>query len=272
VDYSLNRLYGSLGISKQAFHEWLDRWLSESDEFEQLLPVIRQIRQEHPAMSAKVMYELVNPQTMGRDKFVRVCRDHGFNVQVKRNKARTTDSRGVNRFPNRIKDLSITSVNQVWVSDITYYRIGSRFSYITFIMDLHSRFIVGYNVSSNLKTENTTIPALQQALKKYSPKTGLILHSDGGGQYYCRSFTELTAQYGILNSMTWENGENNHAERINGTIKNQYLSGYRPTNFNQLQRSTDRAVYNYNFNKPHESLRKRTPSDCYTVFHKTGTC
>lgn len=267
MDYSLNRLYFCLGISKQAFHDWLSRWMAQKDEFEQLLPVIRDIRQEHPAMSARVMYDLIKPETMGRDKFIKMCRDHGLNVQLRRNKAKTTDSRGVPRFPNRIKHLKLTRKNQVWVSDITYYRIGSRFFYITFIMDLRTRFIVGYQVSQNLKTESTTLPALKRAIQKHSPPEGLYFHSDAGGQYYCREFLYVTSTYKIINSMTEETAENNHAERINGTIKNQYLSWYNPTSFTQLQQAVDKAVINYNYYKPHSSLDRQTPSSIYGVFH-----
>ena len=236
------------------------------------MPIIRQIREEHPGMSAKVMYEMIKPETMGRDKFIQWCMTHGFKVWVKRNAAKTTDSRGVTRFPNHIKGLKIISVNQVWVSDITYYRINSQFYYITFIMDLKSRFIVGHSVSKDLRTENTTLAALTVALKQHPIGPGLIFHSDGGGQYYSKDFTTLTASYGIINSMTEDNGENNHAERINGTIKNQYLSWYMPTSFSQLQQQTHRAVYNYNFSRPHATLKKATPSVCYSVIHRFRSC
>lgn len=269
VSYSLNQLYLNLGVSKQAFHEWLCRWFSERDEFEQLLPVIRDIRADHPAMSARVMYDLIKPETLGRDKFIRMCRGNGFNVQVKPNKVRTTNSTGVIRFPNLIKDLKVIAKNQVWVSDITYYRIGGRFFYITFIMDLKTRFIVGYNVSQNLKTGNTTLPALVMAINHHSPPKGLFFHSDGGGQYYCKEFVELTGRHKLINSMTEDNAENNHAERVNGTIKNQYLSWYGPTSFPQLLKATNKAVFNYNFTKPHSSLNKQTPACVYGLFHKS---
>ena len=95
-------------------------------------------------------------------------------------------------------------------------------------MDLYSRVIVGYNVSARLKTEQTTLPALRQALKARKPAPGLIFHSDGGGQYYSKEFLDLTRKWNIANSMCDIVFENPHAERINGTIKNQYIKGYNP--------------------------------------------
>ena len=111
---------------------------------------------------------------------------------IKRAFHKTTNSLGVTRFENLIIDFKLTGVNQVWASDITYYRIGERFYYLTFILDLYSRFIVGYTVSVGMLTEQTTIPALNMALKLREPTQGLIFHSDGGGQYYCKKFLAIT--------------------------------------------------------------------------------
>ena len=164
---------------------------------------------------------------------------------------RTTCSIGVTRFSNKVKDVRITRTNQVWVSDITYYRLGSRFCYITLIMDMHSKYIVGHQVSRSLRTEETTIAALQHGLQLHKPASGLILHSDADGQYYCKEFLKKTQEAGIINSMTEDVAENNHAERLNGTIKNQYLSYYMPTSFSELQRQLKKAVKNYNHTRPH---------------------
>ena len=112
---------------------------------------------------------------MGRDKFEQFW----FKLVVKRSYHRTTDWLGVTRFENLITSMELTGVNQVWVSDITYYRIGERFYYITFILDLYSRFIVGYAASNSLLTSQTTIPSLKMALKLRKPDPGLIFHSDG---------------------------------------------------------------------------------------------
>lgn len=259
-DYPLNRLYQAVDIRKQSMHQWLDRQLLLQDEWEQLLSVVKDIRVEHPGMSARKLYHMVQPSTIGRDRFISMCMDWGLRLQVKSNPARTTNSLGVTRFPNLIKGLQVTRTNQVWVSDITYYRIGNRFYYLTFIMDLKSRFIVGHCVSKTLSTHDTTLPALKMALSLSKVPKGLILHSDGGGQYYSKEYLEMTNKRGMKNSMTRDTGENNHAERINGTIKNQYLSGYMPTTFEGLVNQTKRAVDNYNYTRPHESLNLTTPS------------
>ena len=161
----MNGLYKAVGISKQSFHQHLNREMSYMEEASQLMVLIVQIRGDHPSMSSRQMYRLLAPAHMGRDKFEAFCFANGFKVRVKRAYHRTTNSWGVTRFNNLLVDYKFTGINQVWVSDITYYRIGEKFYYLTFILDLYSRFIVGYSASENLLTKDTTIPALRMALE-----------------------------------------------------------------------------------------------------------
>ena len=256
----MNTIYRAIGISKQAFHQRLGLQFRYEEECEQLLPIINSIRENHPVMSAREMYHMIKPTTMGRDRFEAYCFEKGFKVEIKRSFQKTTNSLGVTRFDNQIIGLELTGINQVWVSDITYYRIGNRFYYLTFIMDLYSRRILGFNASKYLFTEDTTIPALKMAIKerKGIDLQGLIFHSDGGGQYYCKDFLALTKPK-IINSMCESVYENAHAERVNGTIKNAYLEGYNPQNFEELKKMLIKAVFMYNHQKPHKALNSNAP-------------
>ncbi len=253
-------MFRALSISKQSFHQKLNRHLLLLEEMEQLLVLVKQIRKDHPRMSSRQMHRLLKPAHLGRDRFEGFCFENGFKVSVKRSYHRTTNSLGVTRFENLTQQTELTDINQIWVSDITYYRIGERFYYLTFILDLYSRVIVGFSVSEDLSTETTTIPALNMALRNRKVNPGLILHSDGGGQYYCKEWLNLTGQFKIRNSMCETPYENAHAERINGIIKNDYLVGYGPTTFSELQAMTLRAVTNYNQVKPHQSLGNISPN------------
>jgi len=246
-------------MSKQSFHQKLDRHLVLLEEKEQLLVLVRQIREDHPRMSSRQMYRLLGPAHFGRDRFEAFCFEYGFKVSIKRCFHRTTNSLGVTRFENLLMDYELTCINQVWVSDITYYRIGEKFFYLTFILDLYSRFIVGHSVSEDLSTSRTTVPALKRALKIRNIKPGLIIHSDGGGQYYCKEWLTLTRDHKMQNSMCESPYENPHAERLNGIIKNDYLSGYDPTSLDELIKMTLKAVDKYNLEKPHGSLGNLSP-------------
>jgi transposase InsO family protein len=257
----MNKIYRVIGMSKQNFHQVMDRMLLQQMEKEQLLIIIRQVRKDHPKMSCRDLYRLVRPQFMGRDRFEAFCKEEGFMVELKRNFRRTTNSLGVTRFPNLIQGLELTGVNQVWVSDITYYEMNNRFYYLTFIMDLYSRKIIGYSESVSLLTDDTTIPALNMAIRarKGQDLAGMIFHSDGGGQYYCKDFLKITQHYGILNSMCESVYENPHAERLNRTMKNNYLYPYGPENRIELRQMLKKAVEMYDLHKPHGSLKGLSP-------------
>jgi transposase InsO family protein len=207
------------------------------------------------------MYYKLKPEFIGRDAFEAFCKEEGLMSRKYKNFSRTTDSSGVKRFDNHLVNTTITQINQVWTSDITYYGLGERFYYITFILDACSRRIVGFAVSDSLQTEYTTLPALRKAIKDRGDidLTGLILHSDGGGQYYDKEFLKLTHNKGIINSMCvypWENGK---AERLNGVIKNNYLRHKNISTYIELKKEVDRAVQLYNREKPHIGLGRLSP-------------
>lgn len=261
----MNQLYRSIGITRQGFHQSLDRWFKDRSEKEQLLLLVYRIREDHPTMGLRDMFHKILPESMGRDAFERFCKEAGLSSQLPKNWTRTTDSSGVIRFENLLTGLVVDGINQVWQSDITYFEISGKFYYITFIIDAFSRLIVGYSVSKRLLTEQTTLPALQMAINNKVKQNrsirlnGLIFHSDGGGQFYAREFLKLTSEHGIINSMcktAWENGK---AERINGVIKNNYLKHRTINNFDQLTEQVDRSVYLYNTEKPHIGLQRMSP-------------
>ena len=259
----MNKLYKSLGISKQAFHQYLDRIYRIRSEKRQLLMLIRQIREDHPTMGVRDMYFKLRPECMGRDAFERFCREEGILSKRVKNWRKTTDSTGVIRFDNLLEGMVLTAINQAWQSDITYFDIKGRYYFITFIEDSFSRRIIGYSVSKRLTTEQTTLPALQMAIKvRTKEKTmvsGIVFHSDGGGQYYAKAFLKMTRKAGIKNSMCeypWENGK---VERLNGVIKNNYLIHRDINSFEELKKEVDRTVLLYNKEKPHIELQRKSP-------------
>ena len=263
MTYSLNNLYQSIGLTKQAFHQRMDRYLEERSNEEQILMLVYRVREDHPTMGLRDIYFKIAPIGIGRDRFEMLCKQSGLMVERIHNWRRTTDSSGVIRFDNLLIELVINKPNQVWQSDITYYELNGRFYYLTFIIDAFTRVIVGHAVSERLKTEQTTLPALKKAIKSRIDLNmcirELIFHSDGGGQYYDKDFLLLTKKHNIINSMCqypWENGK---AERVNGIIKNNYLIHRIINSFEQLQIEVDRSVLLYNTDKPHSKLQRKSP-------------
>lgn len=256
----MTEIYRAIGTSKQNVHQRLNRDLCQLEEKAQLVGIIDQVREDHPSMGAKALHKKLMPQTMGRDRFYSWYKKEGYTVKPRRNWRRTTDSSGVIRFNNLVAQIELTGVNQVWVSDITYFEIGDKFYYLTFVMDQYSRKIKGFHAGKSLRTDETTIPALKMAMRYLASGQHPIIHSDGGGQYYSKAFLELTNNQ-LINSMGKSAYENPFAERLNRTIKNDYLRYYKPQNFEALQRQLARAVNMYNDGKPHQALNGLTPKE-----------
>ncbi len=248
-----------MNISKQAVYKILQRDNKKKDILHLVKEIVFEVRMDHPTMGVRDIYYKKRPCYVGRDQFEELCKLAGLMIKRKKRFIHTTDSSGVIRFDNLIKNLEITRINQVWQSDTTYFKINGHFYYITFIIDAYSRVIVGYSVSKRLTTEQTVIASLNSALRfrKGEDLNGLIFHSDGGRQYGAKEFLDVTEDF--LHSMCvapWENGK---AERINGVIKNNYLSYRTITNYETLVKEVDRSVYLYNYEKPHCKLQRKSP-------------
>lgn len=260
----MNEIYRSIGTSKQAFHQLMSRW-SKRKEYEQnLLHIVSHIRMDHPGMSVKKMFRRMRPSEVGMRRFCSIARENGLMLEKKRNYRRTTNSNGVVKFANLIKDRELTGINQIWVSDITYIELSDKFYYLTIIMDAYSRRILGHQLSRRLYTSQTTIPAIKKAIRMRKLKksnANLIFHSDGGGQYYSRDFQQLTASYGIIHSMADNVYENAKAERVIGTIKNEYLKYSTITHYRQLGHEINKGVRKYNTSRPHQALSYLSPEE-----------
>lgn len=155
---------------------------------------------------------------VNRKRVQRLLRQMGLQRRVRRQKGHLTDSQHpYPRYPNLVTGLTVIYPDQVWVSDITYIRLGSEFVYLAVIMDVFTRAIRGWHLHRWLD-QDLTLTALQRALAHHVPA---IHHSDQGVQYAAWAYTELLALHQVRISMAeageaWQNG---YAERLIRTIK-----------------------------------------------------
>jgi putative transposase len=122
------------------------------------------------------------------------------------------------------REFTATAPNQLWVADLTYVATWSGFVYVAFVIDVFSRFIVGWRVSSSLKA-GLALDALEQALAARPISDGLIHHSDMGVQYLSIRYTERLAEAGIESSVgsVGDSYDNALAESINGLYKTEVI-------------------------------------------------
>ena len=135
----------------------------------------------------------------------------------------TTDSNHNFRiYPNLIKDRAVDGINQVWVADITYIHILVCFVYLSVILDVYSRKVIGYALSSNLDTQ-LTLSALRMAIDQRNPPPGCIHHSDRGVQYASKDYINELEFYQFQISMSRKGNpyDNSYAESFMKTLKSE---------------------------------------------------
>jgi len=163
-------------------------------------------------------------------KIRRVMNTYGLHARIRKHFITTTDSaHGFPVYPNLIAGMSVTRLNQVWVADITYIRIGTGFVYLAVILDVFSRRVVGWAISKSL-THSITIAALRMAINARQPDSDLIHHSDRGVQYACSEYIAFLKTHNIKISMSRSGNpyDNAFAESFMKTLKKEevYLWDY----------------------------------------------
>ncbi len=168
---------------------------------------------------------------------------------------------GSEKYPDLIRGFTPTAPNQLWVSDITYWKVSKHKVYITFITDAFSHKIVGYNLAETLEALES-LKALKMALQPFDGAVShLIHHSDRGLQYCSHEYVKMLNKYDIRISMT-ESGdplENPVAERVNGIIKEEYLEPQGLKSIKEAITYLHKAIALYNTEKPHMSISNYTP-------------
>ena len=261
---------GLFGYSRQAYYQGFRRGYESSIEVDSILEAIRQIRKRHPKMGVrklKVVLKRDYGVDVGRDSLFDIMRGAGLLVRRRKRHRRTTfSSHGLRTYPNMIKDLVPSRPDEVWVTDITYLFVQGMSMYIFLVTDAYSRMIVGYKVADNMRVENT-IAALKMALRNRNQqyrKLPIIHHSDRGSQYCSLQYVKLMERNDMVISMT-ESGDpkdNAIAERVNGTVKNEYLYPLQ-VSMSGLNSKVYKAMRLYNAERPHLSLSMNTPEHVY---------
>lgn len=163
--------------------------------------------------------------------------------------------------PYLLRGLAITRPNQVWAIDISYIPMEHGFMYLTGIIDLYSRYIVGWQVSNTLDKQTQT-EALSQAITRHG--TPEMINSDQGSQYTCGHLIDTLKEYTIRISMNGKGRatDNTFIERWLGTIKQKHIYLYPASNGLELYQGIDTFVNKYNQRK-HQGIDRRKPSELY---------
>ena len=202
--------------------------------------------------------------SVNHKRVLRVMRQEALLCQLKRHFVPTTDStHGYRRYPNRLTNLTIDRLDQVWVADITSIRLPTAFIYLAALLDAYSRRCVGWHLSPTIDAQ-LTLAALEHALVARQPGPGLVHHSDQGVQYASRAYVARLETAGVEPSMAAVGNpyENAQAESFFKTLKREevYLNEYQ--SFAEAEANLAHFIDDiYNTKRLHSRLGYRPPAE-----------
>ena len=257
----MESLYQVAGLSRQALWKAKQRTQYCETVSSKVVSECRKIRKAHKRMSCRRMYVKCKERIpVGRDKFESIGFKNGFKVHRKRNTHRTTIATTEKPYPNLVEGKILTGINQVLQSDIFYIKAENKDHYGISIIDVYSRKLLALHVSLSMSADENVI-ALKDTLKIRCKEAlkGCILHSDRGSQYKSQAMLEQLNLLEMIPSMGLIAQENSYAERVQGTLKYEYLFEEELTKKN-IKSYMKKIKDLYNNERPHSELGNLTPT------------
>jgi transposase InsO family protein len=256
-----------LEVSKSGYHAWKRRAKSQRRiENEALLIEIRRVFVDNDQnygspRIARALKDVNIP--CSENRIARLMHEAGLAaIQRRKFKATTNSKHNWPVAPNLLeRHFSVDEPNKIWVTDITYIWTWEGWLYLSFVLDLYSRGVVGLAMSNRI-TDNLTQSALNQAIGRRNPVAGLIHHSDRGSQYASGDYQALLKKHAITPSMSrkgdcWDNAV---AESFLHTLKVEKINRYRFKTRDEAKREIFRYIeMYYNRKRTHSSLGYLSP-------------
>ena len=264
-----------LGVSRSGYYAWHDRPPSaRALETAELGERIKEVYKEKKGRygSPRIVRDLAaHGQCTSRNRVARIMRDKGLVAGQPKRFRRTTDSNHPYPIAENLLDRNFktNAPNQVWVTDLTYIWTREGWLYLSAILDLYSRSVVGWAMSETIDTE-LCCRALEMAVQARHPAAGLVHHSDRGSQYASHDYRAALSKYGMVSSMSrrgncWDNAV---AESFWGTLKIELAD-----EMDFASRAEARTVIFeyiegfYNLRRRHSSIEYRTPREYEMLFN-----
>jgi transposase InsO family protein len=264
-----------LGVGVSTHYERLKREPSAREQRDALLAVEIQearagFRRVYGARKTWKQLKRNGVDDVGRDRVARVMRSHGWEGVSRGKKPRTTvpgDEPAERPSDLLDRDFTATRPNEKWVADFTYVRTWQGFVYMAFILDVYSRYIVGWQIATHMRTD-LVMDALEMAHGLRQPPKGVIAHNDRGSQYTSVTYTERLIELGLRPSIGSRGDayDNAMAESFVGTYKAEFVAGRRFPSFELAEHETAQWIGFYNLDRLHEELDDVPPAE-FEILH-----
>ncbi len=262
---TVERMCELASVSRAGFYrDWLQREPSEAEM------AIRGAVQEAALRHRGYGYRRVAPTVQRAGVMVgqwvvrRILRTDNLLAVRKRKFVVTSDAQhGYTVYPNLAQYVRVSAVNQLWVADITYVRLGREFVYLAVVLDVYSRRVVGWSLGRSLQAQ-LPLAALRKATASRQPGKGLVHHSDRGSQYACDEYVKELEGAGMVISMSrparpWENA---YCESFMNTLKSEQIYCTRYQTMEELKQQIEEFIEEfYNRQRLHSALKYLTPEE-----------
>ena len=267
---SVHAICRRFDVSRAAFYKAAKARPRKEVNEELILALVRQEREVNPCAGTKKVLAAIRPELqkagfdIGRNRLGALLKREGLLVERRKVfHCRTTkQDPSLVPSPNLVKDMAIDRPDQALCSDITYIYTEEGFLYLSLVMDMFAKDIVGWALSDTLETEAGPLKALKMAAKTVGPGKDVVAHSDRGCQYGSHVYRGLLDDLGWRSSMTEELHcyENGMAERLNGILKGEYFLDRHFKTKAEARKAVEEAIWIYNHRRLHEKLNYKTPA------------
>ncbi|MGB5944230.1 MAG: IS3 family transposase [Leeuwenhoekiella sp.] len=268
LKYPVEKMCKLLDVSSSGYYHWLkngpsNRWLENENIISIIEKVFEESYQSYGAPRMAVELEKRGFK-VSRPRTGRMMKGLGIKARRRRKFKATTDSNhNYPIAPNLLnRNFSTSRKNQVWVSDITYIETSNGWAYLTVIIDLFDRKVIGWSVSQNMTAESTVIRAWYMAVGNRSIKAELIFHSDRGSQYACETFRNILKSYKLIKQSMSRKGncwDNAVAESFFKSLKTEWVYKNNYNHFSDAELSIFKWIETwYNRNRRHSALNYKT--------------
>ena len=256
----------TLSVSRSSYYRWRNRPESRrAIENRRLDTHIRAIFNKHKRRcgSPKITDELNDMGfPVSKNRVARRMKEMGLRSIYRRKYRTTTDSKHSHPVADNLLQRNFTTdgPNKAWVSDITYIATARGWLYLTVFIDLYSRLVVGWALSSSLSAD-MVLTALGRGIRNRRPGPGLMIHSDRGVQYACNDFRKVLKKHRFIQSMSrkgncWDNAP---VERFFRSLKSEDLSSCRFATRKSAEIEVLDYITFYNFARLHSTLGYQSP-------------
>jgi len=260
-----------LKVSRSGYYTWLKEEKTRIEKETALDDEIQEVfEMSQETYGSPRIYDEFQKRNIEVSQSTIARRMRTLEIRPKRKKKfkKTTDSNHKFRISPNVLDrnFSVEKLGKVWVSDITYIRLKASFVFLTTVIDLADRSVVGWSLSSNMTDMDTTIAALKKALKNRRIEEKLIFHSDRGSQYASNDFRKLIKDNKMIQSMSrkgncWDNAV---AESFFKTIKVESLYRYKFETMSEVYSVVFDYIDGwYNTCRIHSTLGGKSPNEMF---------